>query len=868
MKKTILFSTILCLAIGSFYIMQNQKIDPSDAFNSYKLNTSGAGEAMDAWAFERSYPNFKMTGDLYMKAYQDEKRRNVIATRDGEDCWESIGPENIGGRILCLAFHPTDENIIYAGSASAGLWKTTTMGKGRFAWEHVPVDFPVLGIGAILIDPNNPDVIYVGTGEVYQNFGVSEPGTINRITRGSYGIGILKTENGGETWSRVLNFDDSDLIGVSDMEFNPENSNEVYAATTRGTYRSLNAGESWELIHPVGPAIDIEIDPFSNNIIYVSTGNLNTSLNPTLSGIYKSFDGGDSFQELTDDGLPLAWSGNAKLSLVQDNPNIIYASLQEAFINTTNTSYGGLYKSVDGGNNWLLVNNTNVSFWQGWYSHDIAINPTDSDELMYVGIDIWKTDDGGNSLENIAGHWNWQYGKISVDEPEGGDKFVHADVHAVYYHPLDPGKIFCAGDGGVHITEDGGQTFVTLNGGLQTTQFYSDFSNSAQDPNLAIGGTQDNASYVYDGSASWSRVIGGDGMSTAINKTDDNIVYGSAQNLFLARSEDRGTNFSFISPPSANNEITAFQGPYQLAPHNQDIIYAGRQFLYKSEDRGDNWSPTSTNYVDGANMIIDMALSENDPDRIFVATSPNPFGVITSAKLLRSDNGGISWSVVSQSLPNRIIKDIAIDPEDDDIVYVSFSGFGSAHLAKSEDAGDSWILIDGLPDVPTNSIFIDPLKTSHVYVANDLGVYFSKDGGESWRLFSEGLPDATMAFNLSYSESNRKIRLATHGRGVYERDLVFGNSTSIASENLDVAINLYPNPCVDQITIEYPSTSLVKGEIIIRDISGKMFISQETFSNIGKNIYTISVSDLPVGSYTASVVIDEVLRTTKFMKME
>jgi len=241
MKKTLLKISIILFVVSSYFISKSKKKeDPGQIYNEYKLKTSGAGEAMDAWAFERSYPEKSLSSREYLSTYQAEKKKLASAVRDGEDCWESLGPENIGGRILCLAFHPTDPNIIYAGSASAGLWKTTTMGQGRHAWEHVPVGFPVLGIGAILIDPDDPDVMYLGTGEVYHSFGVTEPGTTNRFTRGTYGLGILKTEDGGLSWTHSLSFDAENLVGVSDMEMSRQNPDEVYAATTLGTFQTLN----------------------------------------------------------------------------------------------------------------------------------------------------------------------------------------------------------------------------------------------------------------------------------------------------------------------------------------------------------------------------------------------------------------------------------------------------------------------------------------------------------------------------------------------------------------------------------------------------------------------------------------------------
>lgn len=870
MKKALLFSffTLGTLTLA-FVIFQKGTADVNEEFNHYKLTTSGAGEAMDAWAYERGYPDGKVPSDRFLQVFHNEKKRKTASTRDGEDCWESIGPENIGGRILCLAFHPTDPNTIYAGSASGGLWKTTTMGQGRNAWEHIPVGFPVLGIGAIVIDPNNPDVMYLGTGEVYTNLGLSEPGTINRLTRGSYGIGILKTEDGGVTWNQSLSFPQSELIGVSDMEMSTQNSNEVYAATTLGTYQTKDGGANWDLIHPVGPAIDIELDPTNDNVIYISQGNMNLGLNPNLCGLFKSTNKGESFTELLDDGLLDVWSGSGKLSLVPGSPNTIYASLQVGWFNNGATTPGGLYRSTDGGSNWTPINNTNVAFWQGWYSHDIAIHPSKSDELIHIGINAWKSVNGGNTLTQVSDASTWQFGKISVDEPEGDDTYIHADIHAVYYHPLDSDKIFFAGDGGVYMSPDGGATFVTLNGGLQTTQFYPNFATSPKDENFAIGGTQDNASYIYDGSPSWTRVLGGDGMSAAINFDNDNVVYASAQGLYLTRSFDRGNTFTFISPPTATNEITAFSAPYELSPADPDIIYAGRQFLYRSFDKGTTWFATSVSPLDGDNMIVNIALSATNTAKVYAATAPNPFSGISSAKLLKSDDAGVTWQNISSALPNRIIKDIAVDPEDDETLFVAFSGFGSAHLAYSEDGGTSWELINSLPDVPTNSVFIDPLRTDHIYVGNDLGVYFSKDRGETWEVFSHGLPEATLSMHLSYSKANRRIRVATHGRGVYERDLVYNEFTG--TQDIELAntdAKAYPNPANQVVNLEFDAGVISSGRLSVISIKGERVVSKTVSLSKGKNSIPIDVNDLQNGQYVIQLEGKAISISTPFIKVD
>ncbi len=171
--------------------------------------------------------------------------------------WESLGPKNIGGRTLSLAFHPTDESIMYAGSASGGLWKTTSKGFGEDAWEKVPTGFPVLGVATIAINQSNPDIIIIGTGETYGE-GFAEPGTVNRLTRGTYGIGILKSSDGGNNWEHVLQFNEEDIKGVQDIEINPQNPEEMYAATTDGVYQSLDGGDTWSLIFTQSNCIDIE----------------------------------------------------------------------------------------------------------------------------------------------------------------------------------------------------------------------------------------------------------------------------------------------------------------------------------------------------------------------------------------------------------------------------------------------------------------------------------------------------------------------------------------------------------------------------------------------------------------------------------
>lgn len=854
MKRLFLFFPLAAIVGLLFFYPSKQ----AHIFTPEALETSGAGLSLEDWSFERSYPGSTIPRRTFQKAFQKHQQELLEKSGPFNGSWESLGPENIGGRILCLAFHPTDPDIIYAGSAGAGLWRTTTQGVGRNAWEHVPTNFPVIGVATIAIDPDNPDHMLIGTGETY-GVGFARPGTENRLTRGTYGIGILQTNDGGQSWTQVLDFNQDQIIGIQDLEINPNNPLEVYAATTLGVYKSVDGGNEWNLIFIKSNCVDIEIDPTNGDVIYVSHGNLNFDQNIARSGIYKSINGGERFVELTDPNLPGAWSGNCKLSIDPNNSNVIYAALQDAFFNENANPPRGLFQSTDAGETWTNINEQDIARFQGWYSHDIAINPTNSNELYKVGIDAWKSTNGGALFEKRSNWALWTFGQISVDSVEGRPGYVHADIHAVYYHPLQADKVFFATDGGVFSTVDGGLTFTTHNGGLQTTQFYANMSSSATNPNLCIGGTQDNSTYIYRGEPSWYRVIGGDGMSAAIQSQNDQVVFGSAQGLYVVKSTDGGFSFRNVSPDRIDGDRVAFSAPYEIAPSNNDIMYAGSLILYRSSDAAETWVPTRSAAIDGFNRVVKIGISPFDPDLLYVATAPDPFSGSGSAKVFKSVDGGQTFDQM-MGLPDRVCKDITIDPTNDQIVYLAFSGFGTDHVYKSTNGGDSWFSVGAdLPDVPTNSVAIDPLNTDDVYVGNDLGVYYSPDAGATWENFSDALPDATMVTDLNVSPANRKLRIATHGRGIYQRDFVSFPLDAPEISGAPIQIKVYPNPADEWVNLEIElSKTIQKTAVRLLSLSGQVLaeIHNGPLSPGSNQLQWIVNPNLPKGQYIIQVELD------------
>ena len=459
-----------CLILVALFGACNQEQEET---TTYEETKSGAAVAMEEWALVRSYPE----GKIHMSnlALAHEAQQALIGFRDNPAEWDALGPKNFGGRTLCLAFHPDNPDIVYAGSASGGLWKSATAGVGVEAWERVPLGHPVLGVSSIAINPDDPNEMYIGTGEVY-NYTVAMPGVSNRLTRGSYGMGILKTTDGGATWEKSLDWSYNEMRGVWDVIINPQNTNTIWATTTEGTYRSFDAGISWSLIHDFPMGMDLELHPTDTSILFASYGGYESP----DAGIFRSTDGGDSFQLLS--GLPADYSGKAMLSISLSDPDILYVSLADAFESR------GLYKSEDGGDSWDLVNTDDIARFQGWYSHDVAIKPDDPNTLIYTGVDLFKSVDGGTTVLQKAVWFNWFFGQTPVGGPEGPPDYVHADIHAAYYSPFDSNTVFVATDGGVFVSEDNGENWSGRNGGYQTQQFYAKFSSSLTNPDLAIGG--------------------------------------------------------------------------------------------------------------------------------------------------------------------------------------------------------------------------------------------------------------------------------------------------------------------------------------------------------------------------------------------
>lgn len=859
----LLTATVLCWI--AFAPADGPVIDGSDAHRPYlgherdPLRLSGAMKALDWWAAARAYPETTFPARGWAEGFE-AARALPRPESDGKAWtdWQAIGPHNIGGRTVCVAYNPQNPTTVWAGSASGGVWRSYTGGVGAAAWERVETGHPVLGVSSVAFAPGDSSVIYLGTGEVYA-YGAEGGGIAVRLTRGSYGIGVLKSRDGGATWGKSLDWSYDQRRGVQAVKVDPTNPDKVWAGTTEGVYKSTNAGLTWEQVHDVIMVTDLAIHPGNPDIVVAACGNLSSA----GQGLYRTTDGGDSWTKIVQPGvIPTSYAGKGHLGTNPSFPDRMVASLSRSNGQAVSTV---LISSSDGGATWQLRSSVDYALWQGWFSHDAAMNPQDPDLVIAVGVDAWRSTTGGSVLVKESDWRLWEFGITPIGGPEGAPDYVHADIHDVVWHPVDPNIVYFATDGGVFRSLDAGLTFEACNGGLQTTQFYAGFSTSRQDPDLAMGGLQDNSTAMYHGDAAWSRNIGGDGSWTAIHAVDDDILCGSYQYLNILRSTNQGADWSEVSVPTFGS--VSFIAPYVFGgPSDPDVAYAASSYPSKSTDGGITYQLVSGALPLNGDPVLTIAVSPQDADVVYMATAPLNY----HAAVFRSLDGGVSFQNVTGPLPDRYPVGLTVDPTAPQTVYAAFAGFGVSHLWRSRDAGGTWEdLGAGLPDVPTLSVFVDPLHPDHLYVGNDLGVFFSRDDGATWYDLSAGLGDAVMAMDLSL-RADDMLLVSTYGNGCFvrplERETTGAGTPPRASFELHGAA---PNPFNPSTTIRFTLERDMHTTLDILDLRGAVVTTLRS-SVLSGGTHTVRwngrTSDgtaAPSGTYLARLAADDAVRTKK-----
>lgn len=711
--------------------------------------------------------------------------------------WQYAGPANISGRCTDVeAVSPRGRQYtIWIGSASGGVWKSVNEGT---TFTPVFDEMASASIGDIAIDPVNPDIVWVGTGEA------------NIFRSSNAGCGVYKTEDGGETWVH-LGLENTHTIAR--IRINPENTDVVYVAATghewtpnedRGLYRTTDGGKTWEKILYIDSytgVADVVIDPANPETIYATTWERirlkwNDPRNNELtqnSGVWKSTDGGSTWRQINT-GLPLPQHrGRTGIDISKTNPDVLYLLLDNYEVaykagEGEKDAYGRqkkdvirgatVYRTGDAGESWEQVSGKTAemktfmehhSATYGWVFGQIRVDPSDENTVYTLGIELNRSVDGGKSFSALDG--------------------PHVDHHGLWIDPLNHDYLLNVQDGGLTISYDGGKTWKYPIEPLPLAQFYNieyDFSV----PFRVFGSVQDHHSYYgpVDISRGRDRIrpvsftgtLGAEGSSHAIDPRDNNTLFASMFYGLLARaSVDRYPHDrKYLIERSYADELGLrgeWVAPTILSPHNPDVVYHGMQYVMRSGDRGESWK------------IISPDLSFNDPVKQgdinyqtiqTIDESPLVGGLLYAGtddgRIWRTRNGGKSWTEIGRgTVPQIWVSRILASKYDPATVYMTQTGRRDddfqIYVWRSTDYGDTWEDISGnIPFGPANVIREDPLRQGILYLGTDAAVFITSDGGKKWDILGD-LP-FTYVHDLKIHPRDNMIIIATHGRGIFVLD--------------------------------------------------------------------------------------------------
>jgi hypothetical protein len=697
----------------------------------------------------RAYPLANIPTGAYQRAVSYYEQKWGLQNRPFDkpnaldvSAWTPIGPAPIGttpttsGRINSIAIDPTNTNVIYLAAATGGVWKSTDGGASWVAKTDAQCS---LAMGSVVLDPANPQIVYAGTGE--QNFSADS----------FYGCGVLRSSDGGNTWTRLGGGIFSTATGgatIARVIVDPSGAgsltaSKVFAATSFGLYRSVDSGQTWTNTLN-GIVTDLAMDPVNSSILYASVG---ATFGTAENGIYKSTNNGVTWTKLAG-GLPAANLGRIELSVAPSSPSTIYAAIQ----NTANFQLLGIFKSTDSGATWAQLAATNASCnSQCWYDLHVTVSPASANTVFFGGVNLYKSTDGGASFDVI-----------------GLADGVHVDHHFFTFQPGTPSVTYAASDGGIWKSTDSGDSWVSLNANLSITQFYGGAALHPTDAGTVMGGTQDNGTLVTTGAIAWQQVIGGDGGYAAIDFNDPTTRYGETQwqpgqGFIGPRRSDAGGAFNQKLNGIDVNDRGEFIAPLVMSPSASQTLYFGTFRVYRTTNKGENWTAISPDLTTGG-TITAIAQAKTTAQVIYVGASDGSLQV--------TQNGGTTWTASNAGLPNRTVKWIAVDPTNPAIAFVVFSGFGTGHVFKTTNSGTTWVNISSdLPDVPVNSIVLDPAApTTKIYVGTDLGIMGTTNGGTSWTPFNNGMPNVPV-FDLVFNQTTNTLVAATHGRGMFKATL-------------------------------------------------------------------------------------------------
>ncbi|MCX7737209.1 MAG: T9SS type A sorting domain-containing protein [Candidatus Kapabacteria bacterium] len=736
---------------GNYYHNQLKFETIQNDFNNYwsdKIPSKGRGwkqfKRLEYFLEQRLFPNSEIPNLVeiildYEKLSENQKTDILLQNKAD---WKPLGPNRMPqkhpqlapsglGRINCVAFDPLNPNIIWAGAAFGGVWKTNN---GGMTWQTFPfTEFLSIGISDIAVAPSNPNIVYAATGDANaagvmgQNFGFS--------------IGVIKTTNGGNTWSRTgLIANLNNFVLINRVLVNPTNPDIVVIASNAGVYASTNGGQNWTMLTNEY-CRDLEFKPNEFATLY---GAFITPPNTyTIKKFSTATNTWNKVLEFTD-------VSRIALTVSKANPNYVYAVAA-----AMDGGFHSFWLSTNSGNNWTnpsnRLNSPNILSFeddgkspggQGFYDLCIAVSNRNMNEIYVGGINIWKSTDGGVQWKLLT---SWRDNKIHP--------WVHADHHFLGYDYNN--ILFSCNDGGVQYSTNDGISWTDISNGLDVSQFYK-INSSATNPNILIGGTQDNGTHIY-GDAVWKNVQGGDGMSCLIDYSDPKYMYASLYYGEFTRSTNGGLSFTTMLDSNISKEKGAWVSPIVIHPTDPKILFVGLQNIWKSTDRGLTWNKIS-NFVGG--NFRTLAVAPSNPNVIYAGAFNQMF---------RTTNGGTSWTEVFRA--PVAITGIAVDPLSPMRFWLTFSGYNQDYKVYEFEGTQQTNIGDSLPNVPVNCIVYQKNSPGRMFIGTDIGVFTRDNLKPYWVPFNDGLPNVIVN-DLEIPSGSGLLRAGTYGRGLWQTKII------------------------------------------------------------------------------------------------
>jgi len=730
-------------------MMQDQEVNFYDVQNAFEIYwkdrevTKGSGwKPFKRWEYmmaSRVHPDGSRPAPDHNLVEWNQYLEKFPDQRNKAGNWENLGPflvpPNKGyrglGRLNAIAFHPTDPQTIYVGAPSGGFWITHTHGNN---WYTTTDNLPTLGVSSIAVDFDDPDIIYIGTGD--------------RDASDAPGMGVFKSFDAGLTWDQY-NFGMGNAV-VGRLIMNPQNSEVLLAATSAGIFKTTNGGELW-VSKFSGNFQEIVFKPNDFDVMYASAA----------GSFYRSDNQGESWTKITN-GIPTGSRGVIGVSPA--NPNVVY------FLQAQGSVYGGTYRSNDTGLSFTEMSTTpNIMSWgcnggeggQAWYDLDMCVDPVNENIIFAGGVNCFRSSDAGTTWQ-ISSHW---WGDCSVAE-------VHADLHVLEYNPIN-NRLYAGNDGGIYWTDNIGQTWNLISNGLSIGQVYK-IGQSATVKNKVINGYQDNGTSTYMGTENWYFNYGGDGMECAVDHQVPNYSYATLYYGDIFRIYNNNSTGKIAGNGSFGiNESGGWVTPFLLHETNPTIMFVG----YKNIWRGTNIRTGNPIWV----KISDNPGGNNSTNWRVLEQSPADVNIMYAGRdnrtFFRSDNvndANPNWIDLTSKLPeNNSINDFEAHPTNPDIVYMC----QGQSVYKSLNRGQTWQNITGsLPAVAKNDIAYYVRSHEGLYVGTDVGIYYRDAFMNDWILFGNGFPASGRVTELEiYYESGDPsgdvIRAGTYGRGLWSSDM-------------------------------------------------------------------------------------------------